>query len=130
VVGVAALALVVVGVLALRGALASKKPPHTSNTTPASTSSSTPAADQRSTTAAPVLLIKIIREPCTVFVRDSANGNILQSDNTVAPQGATLRFVQAPLQVQIGDPRCADVFVHGGRQRPPAAQPWIFSVQS
>ncbi|HUK68497.1 MAG TPA: hypothetical protein VLW50_07060 [Streptosporangiaceae bacterium] len=127
-VGVAALALVVVGVIALRGALSSRKPPHTSTTTP--TSSATRAADQRSTTTAPLLLIKIIRAPCAVFVKDSGNGNILQSDNTALPRGATLRFGRAPLQVQINDPGCAAVFVHGNKQRPPAAQPWIFSVQS
>jgi hypothetical protein len=129
VVGVAALALVVVGVFALRGALASKNPPHTSTPTPASTSSATPAADQRSTST-PVLLIKIINEPCAVFVKNAASDKVLRSDDKVAPKGATLRFVQAPLQVQISDSRCADVFVHGHKQRPPATQQWILFVQA
>ncbi len=123
----AALALVVVGVLALRGALSSKKPPHPT-TTP--TSSSTPAADQRSTPGAPVLLIRVIREPCMVFVKNAASGDILHSDNTVAPQGATLRYAQVPLQVQISDPLCADVFVHGQHLPPAPTAPWIFSVQT
>ena len=121
-VGVAALALVVVGVLALRGALSSKKPPHTS--TP--TTTSTPAAAQRSSPA-PVLLIRIIREPCTVFVKDAANSDILQSEDTVEPLGAKLVFDQVPLQVQISDPHCADVYVRG-RKQPPGAKPWIFAV--
>ncbi len=127
----AALTLVVVGVLALRGALASKNPSHTSTPTPSATTSSPAAAVQRTSPApAPALLIRIVREPCTVFVKNAASNIILQSDNTPAPPGAKLVYQQVPLQVQISDPHCADVFVHG-RKRPPAATaPWIFFVQS
>ncbi|MGZ4433893.1 MAG: hypothetical protein ACXVW7_09735 [Trebonia sp.] len=116
----------VVGVLALRGALTSKKPPHTS--TPSPTSTSPAASVQRS--SPPVLLVTIAREPCTVFVKNAATNVILQSDNTPPPPGAKLVFSQVPLQVQISDPRCANVYVHGHKQPPSAVSPWIFSVQS
>ena len=127
VVGVAALALVVVGVLALRGALSSKKPPHTSTPSPSSTS---PAASVQRRSPAPVLLVTIAREPCTVFVKNAATNVILKSGNTPPPPGAKLVFSQVPLQVQISDPHCANVFVHGHKQPPSAVSPWMFSVQS
>jgi hypothetical protein len=123
VVAVVALALVVVGVIALRGTLSSKKPTH--SPTPASTRN---AAQQ--TPSTPVLLIRIVREPCSVFVKNSSNNDVLQSDNSPVPQGATLRFSQAPLLVQISDPACVDVFVHGKSQPRGKAQPWIFAVPS
>jgi hypothetical protein len=129
VVGVAALALVVMGVLALRGALSSKQPSHTSTPAPSATTSS-PAASVQRTTAAPVLLIRVIGEPCMVFVKNAASNNILQSDNNNVPLGARLVFGQVPLQVQISDPHCADVYVHGQRQPPAATAPWILSVES
>jgi hypothetical protein len=131
VVGVAALALVVMGVLALRGALSSKQPSHTSTPAPSATTSSPAASVQRTSSApAPVLLIRVIREPCKVFVKNAASNNILQSDNNAVPLGTKLVFVQVPLQIQISDPHCADVYVHGRRQLPAATAPWILSVQS
>ncbi len=109
VVGVAALALVVMGVFALRGALSSKQPSHTPTPTPSAATSSPAASVQRSSPAAPVLLIRIIREPCMVFVKNAASNDILQSDNNVVPLGTKLVFAQVPLQIQISDPHCADV---------------------
>ena len=78
----------------------------------------------------PALLIRIVHEPCTVFVKNAASNVILQSGNTPAPPGAKLVYEQVPLQVQISDPHCADVFVHGRKQAPATTAPWIFSVQS
>jgi len=123
VVAVVALTLVVVGVLALRGTLSSKKP--TRVPTPTSTRN---AAQQ--TPSTPVLMIKIVREPCMVFVKNARNNTVLQPDNSPVPQGATLQFSQVPLLVEISDPACVDVFVHGKPQPRSAQQPWIFSVQS
>jgi hypothetical protein len=127
-VAVVALALVVVGVLALRGALSSRKPTH--NPTPTSASSATSRKVEQSSTV-PALLIRIIHEPCRVFVKNAASNNVLQPDNTDAPLGATLQFVQIPLQVQISDPKCVDVFIHGREQaRGRSGKPWIFTVES
>lgn len=121
-VAVVALALVVVGVLALRGTLTSKKPPHTP--TPSH------SAAQRSAVT-PVLLIKVVREPCYVFVKNATTGNVLQPDNTEAPRGVTLQFSQVPLLVQISEPTCADVYVHGLRKPAgPAGKSWIFTIQT
>jgi hypothetical protein len=129
VVGVAALALVIMGMFALRGALSSKQPSHTSTPAPSATTSS-PAASVQRTSAAPVLVIRIVSEPCMVFVKNAASNNILQSDNSNVPLGTKLVFGQVPLQIQISDPRCADVYVHGQRQLPAVTAPWILSVQS
>ncbi|MGE5290130.1 MAG: hypothetical protein ACM3ML_23680 [Micromonosporaceae bacterium] len=122
VVAVVALALVIVGVLALRGALSSKKPdrPPTSTRNAAQQTPSTPA----------VLTIKVVQEPCMVFVKNSGNGNVLEPDNTSVPRGTTLKFTQTPLLVQISNPACVNVFVHGQHQPSAKAKPWIFSVQS
>ncbi len=128
-VGVAALALVVMGVLALRGALSSKQPSHTSTPAPSAATSS-PAASVQRTSAAPVLLIRVVAEPCMIFVKNAADNIILQSDNNIVPLGTKLVFGQVPLQIQISDPHCADVYVHGQRQMPAATAPWILSVQS
>jgi len=128
VVAVVALALVIAGVIALRGALSSKRAQHT----PAPSS----AGGARSHTveqSSPVqaLLIKIVHEPCRVFVKNANNNNVLQSDNNNVPLGATLRYNQIPLQVQISDPNCADVYIHGQRRAPsPNERPWIFTVES
>jgi hypothetical protein len=129
VVGVAALALVVMGVLALRGALSSKQPSHTSTPAPSATTSSPAASVQRSSSA-PVLLIRVVREPCMVFVKNAASNTILQSDSNIVPLGTKLVFAQVPLQIQISDPHCADVYVHGRRLPPAATAPWILSVQN
>lgn len=117
-----ALVLVIVGVLALRGALSSKKP----DRPPASTRN----AAQQTPSSPAVLTIKVLREPCMVFVKNSSNGNVLQSDNSSVPLGTTLTFTQAPLLVQINTPACVDVFVHGMPQIHTQPGTWIFSVQS
>jgi hypothetical protein len=121
VVAVVAVTLVIVGVLALRGALSSKKPTHA----PPNTSTRNEAQQTPST---PVLTIKVISDPCRVFVKN--NGNILQSDNSPVRQGTTLQFNETPLLVQISNPACVNVFVHGLQRVPDRSKPWIFSVQS
>jgi hypothetical protein len=121
-VAVIALVLVVVGVFALRGTLTSRKPPHTSTSTHS-------AALQ--TPIGPVLLIKVVREPCRVFVKNAATGDVLQNDIASPPKGATLEFRESPLLVQISDPGCVSVYVHGQRRPPgPAGQQWVFTVQA
>jgi hypothetical protein len=128
VVAVVVLVLVIVGVLALRGALSSKKPAH--SPTPSSVGNAQSHTVEQSSPV-PALLIKIIREPCRVFVKNASNNNVLQSDNASPPRGARLRFVQIPLQVQISDANCVDVYVHGRRKRDGGAGgPWIFTVDS
>jgi hypothetical protein len=121
VVAVVAVTLVIVGVLALRGTLSTKKPTHA----PAHTSTRN-AAQQ--TPFTPVLTIKVISDPCRVFVKN--NGNVLQSDNSPVRQGTTLQFNETPLLVQISNPACVNVFVHGLQRVPDRGKPWIFSVQS
>lgn len=126
VVAVVAITLVVVGVMSLRGALSSKKPPHT----PTPTSQRGPQTHPAVETSSSVLLIKIIHVPCHVFVKDPATGDILQSENADLRLGAMLRYVEAPLQVQINDPACVQVFVHGRSRPSPARRPWIFMLDS
>jgi hypothetical protein len=77
-----------------------------------------------------VLLVTIAREPCAVFVSNAATNVIPQSANTPPRPGVRLVFSQAPLQVQISDPRCAKVYVHGRKQPPAAVSPWSLSVQT
>jgi len=127
VVAVVALALVVAGVIALRGALSSKRAQHTPS--PSSLGVRSHTVPQSAHVA--VLLIKIVHEPCRVFVKNADNNTILQTDNADMPLGAMLQFDQIPLQVQISDPNCAHVDVHGQRRVPgSAARPWIFTVES
>jgi hypothetical protein len=121
VVAVVAVTLVIVGVLALRGALSSKKPAHV----PPNTSTRNEA---QQTPSSPALTIKILSDPCRVFVKN--NGNVLQSDNSPVRQGTTLQFNQTPLLVQISNPACVVVLVHGLQRVPDQSKPWIFSVPS
>jgi hypothetical protein len=121
VLAVVAVTLVIVGVLALRAALSSKKPVHV----PPNTSTRNEA---QQTPATPVLMIKVISDPCRVFVKN--NGNVLQSDNSSVRQGTTLQFNQTPLLVQISNPACVVVLVHGLQQVPDQRKPWIFFIQS
>lgn len=121
-----AITLVVVGVMSLRGALSSKKPPHTPTPTSQRGPQTHPAVQVPSNVA---LLIKIIHVPCHVFVKNAATGDILLSESTNLRLGV-LQYTEAPLQVKIDDPACVQVFIHGRSQPVPARRPWIFPVNS
>jgi len=125
-VAVVVLALVIVGVLALRGALSSKKPARTPQ--PTSAGSAPPRAVSQSA-AVPTLLIRILHEPCRVFVKNPVTKVVLHVDNVNVQLGATLRYSESPLQVQISDPKCVVVYIHGRMQRPSATPPWILNVE-
>lgn len=112
----------VVGVLALRGTLSSKKPPH-SPTPSRSAALRSPAA--------PVLLIKIVQAPCYVFVKNTVTDIVLQDNKAPLQRGTTLQYSVVPLAVKIMDPKCAKVYVHGHlRPADTAHKAWIFIVQT
>lgn len=124
--GLLVLALLIVGGLALKSALTSKDQGRPSPT-PTHAAFSQPVSGSPAGSA---LEIKVTGPACKVFVENQRSNNVLQDDSTPVQPGTDLRYApgQLPVTVQISDPGCASVYVHG-RQRPRAdAKPWSFTV--
>jgi hypothetical protein len=78
----------------------------------------------------PALAIEVVAAGCQIFVvKNVSNYVVLQAGDKPVPMGATLLFNEVPLYVQISNPACASVYVHGHR-RPagPAGSSWNFAV--
>ncbi len=78
----------------------------------------------------PALVINVVRAGCDIFVvKNVSDYIVLQARDKPVPTGATLPFNEVPLDVQISSPACADVYVHGRRQRDGSGgSPWTFAV--
>jgi hypothetical protein len=78
----------------------------------------------------PALAIDVVAAGCEIFVvKNVSDYVVLQADDKPVPMGATLLFNEVPLYVQISNPACAYVYVHGHRTHPgPAGSSWNFAV--
>ncbi len=124
---VLALALLVIGGLALVNALTSSSsepgsanPPGTQETGDASESAS-PAPEQTRATrtaaaAATPLLIRVIGAPTQVFVRVSGSGEVLQQGTLNT--GEARQYEQAPLDVVALNGAAVEVIIYGKKQPP------------
>ena len=122
------LVLLIVGGLALKSALTTKGQGHPVPTP-------THAADSQpfnASPAGPALEIKVTGAQCKVFVESQRTNNVLQDDSTAVQAGTDLQYAQdqLPVTVQISDPRCASVYVHGTQRPAGDAKPWSFTVGS
>ena len=117
------LVLLIVGGIALKSALSTKGQPHASP-------SPTRAASSRTVSDPPALEIKVTGAQCKVFVENQHDNNVLQDDSTPVAAGTDLQYAQRqlPVTVEISDPGCARVYVHGNQQAGGTAKPWSFTV--
>lgn len=119
---VAALALLVVGGMALVNAITGE-PDQTGPSTAASPSSgkATPSPDEKTTPASDVpLVISVTGQPTNVVVRVADTGGKVLT-NTTLNTGDTLKYEQAPLQVVAGNGGSLKVVIYGEVQPRKAA---------
>lgn len=121
------LVLLIVGGLALKSALSTKGQAHPSPS-PTQAAATQPATGSSGDPAA--LEIKVTGAACKVFVENQRSNDVLQDDSTPVQAGTDLRYRQdqLPVTVEISDPRCASVYVHGRQQPGNGAKPWSFTV--
>ena len=122
------LVLLIVGGLALKSALTTKGQGHPSPT-PTHAADSEPV---NGPSTGPALEIKVTGAACKVFVQSQRTNNVLQDDSTPVQAGTDLQYAQdqLPVTVQVSDPGCASVYVHGRQHPTGGAKPWSFSVGS
>jgi hypothetical protein len=122
------LVLLIVGGFALKSALTTKSQTHTSPS-PTRPSANRSAGGPSSSPAA--LQIKVTGSECKVFVQNQPDNTVLQGDSAPVSAGTDLQYgkAQLPVNVEISDPGCASVYVHGKPQAKSAARPWSFSVR-
>lgn len=121
------LVLLIVGGFALKSALSTKGQGHPSPT-PTKAADTQPATG--STGGRDALEIKVTGAACKVFVENQRSNNVLTGDSTPVQAGTDLQYRQdqLPVTVEISNPGCANVYVHGRHQQKSAAKPWSFSV--
>lgn len=114
----AALALVVVGAVALVNALTSESPgPGPATTTTVQPGTEEPAdPPETGGTTAPALEITVVGQPTNVFVREPGTGGAVLL-RAVLGTGETRRYEQAPLDVVVANSASVQVRIYGTLQR-------------
>lgn len=119
------LVLLVVGGVALFGALSSDAAPNSAPAMPATDSSAaspearTATKPSRSSTSRRTLVIKVTGAPTMVYVTVSGNSQVLLKE--VLRTGDLRQYDEAPLDVVVADGAAVDVFIRGKQQPKRAA---------
>ena len=121
------LVLLIVGGLALKSALSTKNQAHPSPS-PTQAAATAPATGSVGDPAA--LQIKVTSPSCKVFVEQQRSNNVLQADSTPVQAGTDLQYGQdqLPVTVEISNPGCATVYLHGKQQPKTGSTPWSFTA--